>query len=445
VLQTRDINQHYGVGQAYARGQIDFGDAPGSKLDLDYYVRALRRRALYLILPFTAIVILGFYFVAMQRPSYLSEGKVLVEPREMAAGIVTSSAGERIQAIQQRVMTRDILLSIARKARLPANDQFETSTLDAMQQGVQIKLVEVKGTTIAFTAGFEDKDPEVAMRVASEVLDLILNEDARTRSNRATEATRILEDEVKGLKEKLDSAQLQIVEAKQRSRAEIAGVPDQEKSQLGALALLKAELIQKMSVYSDGHPVVVALKKRVAAMEKSIKELPPARGAVQSTQMDDVEALQRQTQALEKRLDDANVQLATARQAERLEKDQHADRFQVIEFPTVPQKPLKSGRLKMAGLVLALAAVVALGSAFAAETFDKSIKDVQELVGVVDGNLIISIPYISTKAELLRNRRRLGLIAVLVLGALSGTAVALIYWAPGNLFSLLYLPIPVIH
>ena len=41
---------------------------------------------------------------------------------------------------------------------------------------------------------------------------------------------------------------------------------------MSALAALKAELIQKTSVYSNAHPAVTALKKRIAEMEKTITQ-----------------------------------------------------------------------------------------------------------------------------------------------------------------------------
>jgi hypothetical protein len=163
-------------------------------------------------------------------------------------------------------------------------------------------------------------------------------------------------------------------------------------------------------------------------MEKAITQSPPARAAAQTSQVDDIEALQRQRQALEKRLDEANGKLAIARLTESMERDQQSERLQVIEQPTLPQKPLKSGRLKMVGIVFALAAMVGVGAIFAAQTFDRSIGGSHELLGVVDSHLVISIPYISTQAEILRKKRRViffvgGLVVVL----LSGLAAAALY------------------
>src|SRR5260221_7835362 len=98
---------------------------------------------------------------------------------------------------------------------------------------------------------------------------------------------------------------------------------EQQKSQLTGLSTLKAELIQKTSVYSDAHPAVSALKKRIAAMEKTLTQ--PAQAPAQAqTQADDIDALKRQREALEKRLGEANNKLATARLSEKLDRDQQS-------------------------------------------------------------------------------------------------------------------------
>ena len=79
-----------------------------------------------------------------------------------------------------------------------------------MRQSVQIKPAEVDGPprqgapTIAFTVGFEYGNPELAMRVANEFVTLIVNEDARSRTSRATEAVKILTSETKDIEDKLE-------------------------------------------------------------------------------------------------------------------------------------------------------------------------------------------------------------------------------------------------
>ncbi len=175
---------------------------------------------------------------------------------------------------------------------------------------------------------------------------------------------------------------------------------------MAALAALKADLIQKSSVYSEAHPAVTALKKRIAAMERSLTQSTPTQKA-HSTQLDDLEAAKRQREVLEKRLADANNKLATARLSEKLDRDHQAERFQVIEAPSIPLKPEKSGRLKMIGLAFALATALGAGAVITRELFDDSIRSRHQLSGIIDSHLVVAIPFISTRADIIRSKLRL--------------------------------------
>jgi protein tyrosine kinase modulator len=434
VLQT------LGSNEPYRSSEPSFGEDRGQSLNFSHYIDILKRRFFYFLLPFGLISIIGLWFAAIQKPNYLSEGKILVESQAIAPDLVrplvTATPNERIQLIQQRIMTRDNLLSIANKFGLFPQ---RTGILDLMRQSTQIKPADVEGQsrqgapTIAFTVGFEYEDRQLAMRVANEFVTLIVNEDARSRTSRATEAVKILTSEAKDIEDKLEATQTQIFEVARRPRDVVPDAPDQQKSQLTALAALKAELIQKSSVYSDAHPAVTALKKRIAAMEKTLTQPAETPAKAQSTQADDMEALKRQREALEKRLADANSKLTTARLSEKLDREQQSERLQVIETPPLPQKPVKANRLKLVGIAFAAAIMLGIGSVVAAELLNGSIRSRHQLSGVVASHLIVSIPYITTRADILRARLRVisGVFSVVVLVAvLGGLATTIVLGLP---------------
>ena len=435
--------QTLGSNDSYRSSEPAFGEDQAQSLNFSYYIDILKRRFFYFLVPFGLISILGLYFAAIQKPSYLSEGKILVESQVIAPDlvrpIVTATASERIQLIQQRIMTRDNLLSIANKFGLFPQ---QSGILDLMRQSVQIKPAEFDGAprqgtpTIAFTVGFEYGSPELAMRVASEFVTLIVNEDARSRTSRATEAVKILTSETKDIEDKLESTQAQILEIARRPREAVPEIPEQEKSQLTALAALRAELIQKTSVYSDAHPVVTALKKRIATMEKTLTQSTQSPAKAQSTQADDIEALKRQREALETRLAEANGKLATARLSERLDRDQQSERLQVIESPPLPQKPIKSNRLKLVGIAFAAAAMMGIGTVIAIELLDGTIRSRHQLTGVVARHLIVTVPYMTTRADITRARLKIvfGVVSVVLLVAvLGGLATAAVLHLPIDL------------
>jgi uncharacterized protein involved in exopolysaccharide biosynthesis len=424
--------QNYGAQQQSPLEDRDQGAG------LVHYFEVAKRRLFYFAIPFVLIFGLGVLVVAIQRPIYLAEGKILVETQEIPADLVrptvTDTANQRIQVIQQRIMTRDNLLAIVNKFGLFASQkQWMTGTqlLDLMRERTQLKLVDLtlptqqNNLTIAFTLSFEYENPETSTRVANEFLTLILNEDARTRVSRASETTKFLDQEVKRLQGVVGATVAQMAEIKARPRDLAQEVPEEVKVQTATLASLKADLAEKSSIYSDAHPAVKALKAKIAGLEKLATPTPPTSQVAQTA--NGLDGLERQLENAEKNLDDASRKLAAARLGESLERNQQSERLQVIEQPALPQKPIKPNRLKLLVMAFALSGMVGVGTVFTAEAFDRSIRGVRELAGVVDSHLIVAIPYISTKAEAIQKKRRFILVLIGLASILLAGFVAALY------------------
>jgi uncharacterized protein involved in exopolysaccharide biosynthesis len=432
VLKTLGSNDYYGLSEP-----ADGADR-GSSILINHYIDVFKRRFFYFLIPFGVVSIIGLYVAATQKPSYLSEGKILLEGQMIAPDIVrpviTATINERIQLIQQRVTTRDTLISVANKFGLFPQ---RPGVVEAMRRSVQIKPVEGDGpqrqntSAIAFTVGFEYQDPEIAMRVANEFVNLTVGEDARSRTSRATEAVKILTDEAKSIENKLELTQAQILEVAQRPSDEVPQIPEQQKSDLAALAALKAELIQKSAVYSDAHPAVMALKKRINAMEKVIKQPSQAQNPKLQSTPDEMDVLKRQRDALERQLAEANSKLANARLGE--SQEQRTERMQVIEAPSLPLQPLKSNRLKMVGIFFAAAGILGVGTALGIELLDGSIRGRHQLADVMASSLVVCIPYIPTRADFIRARLKVlfGIVGVaIILSAWGGLAAAIVLDLP---------------
>jgi uncharacterized protein involved in exopolysaccharide biosynthesis len=428
--------------QTYSSAQQAFAEERGHDAGLEHYLAIAKRRVFYWLIPFVVIFVVGSAIVGLQRPIYQAEGKILVEtqdiPSDLVKPTITDTANQRIQVIQQRIMTRDNLLEIVKKFGLfPAQQQWMSPSqiLDLMKERTQLKLVDLtlptqqSNLTIAFTLSFEYENPEIAARVANEFLTLILNEDARNRTNRAAETSKFLEQEVKRLQGVVASIQLQMTEASLKPSDPIKEIPLQLQQQRAELAKMKLDLVQKSAVYSSGHPEVIALKKRIAALEKIIDETPDQSAPQAVAQTDNgLDSLRQQFAASGAALEDANRKLSAARLGENLERNQQSERLQVLEQPVVPQRPVKPNRPKLFALAFALAVVAGFGAVLAAGSLDKSIHSSQELAGLVDSRLIVAIPYIATTAEARRGKVKIVWLLALVV-ALGLAAITLVLYA----------------
>ncbi len=426
----------------------------GASLSPSYFLEIAKRRALFFIIPFVLVGVVGSLITIAWPSRYLAEGTILVSSQEIPSDLVRPTvaalANDRIQVIQQRIMTRNNLLGVAKKFDIKPFWQAQPSGTDIVDfirsrteiTAVSDRLLASAGTrknAIAFKVGFEYEKPQVAMGVANELVTMILNEDVRSRTEFATQTTRFLEQEVNRLETKLGSINKQIGEFRQLNLDAVATTPKANED-VASLAALKAELVVKGSTLSDQHPDIKALKRKIAGVEKAAaaKTVVSEATAAASTnapiteKKNDVgiDTLETQRFSVREELTKAIQKVSAARLGENMERSQQSERLEVIEQPTMPQNSIKPNKPKLFALVAALAVLAGGGLAFAAEMLDKSIRRRTDLFPIVDSNLVFAIPYIITPDEVMRRKRKILLMSVLVALVLIVGVAAIVFILP---------------
>ena len=416
-----------------------------------FYWDLVKRRFLHFVIPVIIILPLGA-FVVMSLPAlYVSEGKILVEsqriPIDLVKPTVTSMAAERIQVLEQRLLARDNVMGIIDKFKLFSDRRslFSASELvELMRQRTRIQPIELavrRGAadrvSMAFTIGFEYENPELAAKVAGEFVTQILNEDLRGRTARASETTRFLSREVSRLQAELTAVESQQNELKRKqAEAETAAKEAAREHGRGAaeqtlqqLAALKAERLTKANKLSFNHPEVQAIQRKIVALERSTTgstEQPVRNVDVEIA----LESLKNRQSGLEASLEQATQKLTAARLGEALERDQQAEKFEVLEQPVVPQRSTKPNREKLLMLVIGAAFAAGLGLALASETFDSTIRTEADLGRLVESRLIVPIPHVASRRD--RTRRRIRAVAAIavIIAVVGSGLIAAYYFAP---------------
>jgi len=439
--------------QTFTERQVD--EESGLDISPAYIWELIKRRSVWFAIPFLTVFVIGS-FVSLKWPAeYLSAGKILVLspeiPTELVRPTVVSLANERIQVIQQRIMTRENLINLAKKYNISAGWRAQitgTEIVDFIRDRTVLFPLETKAQNdrkqaIAFTVGFEYENPLVAMKVANEIMTMILSEDAKGRTANASETTKFLQDNVQRLEAQLSSLDHQIVTIRAGSLSVNSGInsPDNAKE----LASLRAQLLVKRATFSDSHPAIRALKRQIELLEKgepSTSEA-AASGAKAGEAKDALDAkdarieaikgrsvgldgLETKRASVKKELDEASQKLAAAKLGETLERGQHSERLEVIEQATMPTKSTKPNRFKLFGFAVAFALMLGGASAAGSEFLDKSIRRSTDLQSVVDARMIVAIPYIATRKEV-RHVRRARFMKIGSAAALAAGAIALAY------------------
>jgi polysaccharide biosynthesis transport protein len=490
-------------------------------IDFKYVFRVLRRRFYQFFLPFILLSAVGTAVVMSLPAIYSADAKILVEsqqiPDSLVKSTVTALASERLQVIQQRVLTRDNLLTMVDKFSLFSNRKnlSRTDIVDLMRnrilfQPIDFQLPSAKRNdklTTAFAIQFDYEDPALVEKVTNELVKFILEEDVRARSSRASDTTKFLQRESQRLSNELSLIQNQISDFKLQNtetlpeklafnmsllertertigdlQKELAsndeqqrlvkleadfkasngglGMADADKSVAKKLADAKLEYSLRKTTLAPTHPEIRMLKNAISVLEKQLNEAPPESDKTAASNMplsadaqlyqaklvslaearkvseaqlakslQDVEklrsviiktpesgavlsVLERREAALQKDADVMADKYSQAQLGERLEQDQQAEKFQVIEQPVQPQSPSKPKRLPLLAAVFGLALAAGGAVSGGAELLDKTIRREADIISQLKQRPIVIIPYIKTKSE--TRRRWLKLILILL-------------------------------
>lgn len=502
------------------------------RLTVSDLIRGVRRRALLLGTVFMAILIFALAVATVLPPVYRSTGTILVEsqqiPPDLVPTTVTTFADERIQVIRQRIMTREHQMRIIEKHRL-FSDQDGSMTpsdmLEAMRESTVVTPIYASGgrrgaAAIAFQISFDHRSPQIAQAIANELVTLFLNENARARTQRASETTQFLTREAAKLEAELSHIENELALHKQRysdalpehlemrmamlqrtegdlrnvqreaksaleevrfldvelsaARAGLhsdVGDPQETGQLLDTLGALKQEYARLSLTYTESHPDLRVLSRRIAALEEAEGLSPgpePRRGMSESdlriakveTRLtaagDRLESLREQEVLLQARIERIEAQILKtpqvqrqlttlmrdygnaqskyeevrekqidAQMAESLEQEEKAERFSLLEPPLLPEGPVKPNRTKIVALGVFLAIGSSGGLAFMLESMNRRIRGAGALTQLIGRPPLVAIPYITTMAEIRRRRARrmLAIVAFLVLVATVAAAV----------------------
>ncbi|MGB4813258.1 MAG: Wzz/FepE/Etk N-terminal domain-containing protein [Methylophilaceae bacterium] len=441
-------------------------------------------------------------------------------------------ASERFEALKQVALSNEKLFKIADKYKLYGLDKYPRSAEDvasALRANIKAELLKAEAEawqgkpTVALQISYSYNKPDETYNVTKDVVNLFLQENDKQGKLRANETAEFyaaeaekqkvvllkIENDITKYKqnhanslpehrdmqlESIDRLELDLRDTQRQyssTQAELRALDvslDSAKAGIGInvgleqgagatnsgsvaeLTKLKQELENLKGVYSDDHPTVRALKRRINVLENSDEvklasgsnkpvtaqsimvakiqaqiesanaklKLLEGQESTTRNKMNQIQSRVTQTAQTEGELGSltrdydsaksAYAELKTkqdnAKIANNIEMENKGERFVVSEAPILPERPIKPNRmlLVLAGFFGSLAA--ALGLAVLLEILDKRIRGVDALATIMKMQPIAMIPFIENAAEQELKKRNfismlikviVGLVVVLVL------------------------------
>jgi polysaccharide chain length determinant protein (PEP-CTERM system associated) len=202
------------------------------------YIAILKRRKWSLILPTVMIALAAAVTAMILPPVYQSMATILIEeqevPQDFVMTTVTSYAEQRIQSINQRIMSFPRLLEIIErfdlypgmKAKRSAEDMVEKMRQDVVLEPFSADVVDPRTgrptkATIAFNLSYEGKNPQKVQQVVNVLTSLFMEENLKTRVKQVEETSEFLENELQKLSAERDELDTRMAAFKQQHLSEL--------------------------------------------------------------------------------------------------------------------------------------------------------------------------------------------------------------------------------
>jgi polysaccharide chain length determinant protein (PEP-CTERM system associated) len=214
-------------------------------LDLSFYLAVFLRRLHYFIIIFALVSAAAIAAAFLLQPVYRANSVLLVEssqiPGALAAPTVQAQALEKLQTIQNRLMTRTNLLEIAQRLKVfrDMGKMTPDAIVEAMRQQTTITNSAGRGMATIMTVVFEGESGPVVAGVVNEYVTLILKEDVATRTERAENTVEFFNQEVDRLSGELDRMSARILDFQNKNAD---ALPNTLQYRLGQQTLLQNNL-----------------------------------------------------------------------------------------------------------------------------------------------------------------------------------------------------------
>ena len=303
------------------------------------YLSVLQRRKWWFIVPMALSVVVGLALVLFLPREYKSQAEIgIADPTlspELLRGVQSFDAQERQRAVSQQLLSATVLERVVREEKIRPDQPVE-ETAGAMRARVEDNIVVPKpiGRTgdgregiESFRLGYVDSSPERAQRIANRLAMVFVEENSKTKTQRAENTSEVLAQQLRNSQENLSRLQEQL---RIRKQANMGRLPDQMNANISMVNGLRQQ-------HDSLSLQLRAEQDRLSMIEGQIESMKQGSGGVTMTSTGAAAM-----QAAQNRINELQRQLTQYRAAGYT--DQHPDIVQTKEELTVAQREMTSAR-----------------------------------------------------------------------------------------------------
>jgi polysaccharide chain length determinant protein (PEP-CTERM system associated) len=238
------------------------------------YLSVLRRRKWWFIVPLVLCLLAGGALALWLPRTYYSQAEIGVAAASLSPdllrGVQSLDPGERQRAISQQLLSPTVLERVVREEGI--NRRGEPQEVAAWLRG-QIEIgvsrpigrPNDRGGFDSFTLGYTATDPLRAQQVTNRLAQVFVEENSRTRVNRAENTSEVLAQQLKGSQERLAELEDQLYRKKE---ANMGRLPDQMSANIQMVNGLRSQAESLATQIRGEQDRLSFVESQIAAMEQ---------------------------------------------------------------------------------------------------------------------------------------------------------------------------------
>ena len=366
------------------------------------YLRVIRKRMRIIILCFILVISSTIFFTTRQTPIYSTSCKVKIEQRKSVAEVLTElitwSPGDEMASQANFIKSYQILEKVAEilnyigpaKTDKEHDDPRRIATIKGLQAKINTEQVEYTNI-IAIIA--TSSNPEEAMKLVNTTAKIYAQTHYENKIQEASQLKQFVKEQLDSYLRDLQASQNELLQFRQENplivERDITSPPPLETdpritSLKEEIVNTELQLITLKSRYTDEHPEVIAVKRKLDESKKNLNEA-ISQLSEQHKDFSTKEIKLIQIKRNVKVAEDIYYMFRTKYEEARILEAEKAPDVKIIEPAQSPTKPIKPNVNFniLIGIISGL--LVGMVLAFVTESFDTSIgriDDIEELIKV---------------------------------------------------------------
>jgi polysaccharide chain length determinant protein (PEP-CTERM system associated) len=468
-------------------------------IDLKDIPAILLRRRWIIILPLFLAVIAGLLLAINKPKVYEASTLIFVKPRQVPKEFVRSVVNEQpdsnLSTIRQQVESETNLEYIIKEFNLfsgpESEDMFFEDKIESLRRSIEVRVNRERRGSDTFKISYKNRNPRIAMQVTNKLATSFIQANVKDRAYSATSTSAFLAEELENTKKSLMEVEAKLSDYKQQYMGELPEQLDSNLSILGRLQeqvntkeeslrsirvslamldkqiaeaprvpmadddagrsyltarkpsndpeVLKAQLADLLTRYTEQHPDVANLKRKISEIESqqsiggggSVNPLRLQRDQLikeKLTTEASIADLDRQIQVYRARVENAPKREQELQILERdyrnfsdhyksllnrkqeaemsvsLEEKQKDEQFRIVDYARLPTKPLDPGLMKTFLMSIAIGLGIGCGLSYLLEILDTSYRKPERIEEDFNLPVIATIPAIHSSHAVAKKR-----------------------------------------